>query len=191
MTGPLGKVYIIFALFVTEYYTEKLWSMQLKKTNVQHSARTIYWVVYPWFLSVLEWLLTYRLVTTFFEIGVCPWPDLSSLLQYISPTPLVSLPLMSRIQFHPGIPVTLLTGSSWIIIANQIKWNDINWNTTLKLSFFFLLLVFFINFFSSANSCVCIFWFMVFLVEEAQFFQPWSSIISNGRKLSFMVPLSS
>ena len=165
--------------------------MQLKKTNVQHSARTIYWVVYPWFLSVLEWLLTYRLVTTFFEIGVCPWPDLSSLFQYISPTPVVSLPLMSRIQFHPGIPVTLLTGSSWIIIANQIKWNDINWNTTLKLSFFFLLLVFFITFFSSVNSCVCIFWFMVFLVEEAQFFQPWSSIISNGRKLSFMVPLSS
>ena len=165
--------------------------MQLKKTNVQHSARTIYWVVYPWFLSVLEWLLTYRLVTTFFEIGVCPWPDLSSLFQYTSPTPVVSLPLMSRIQFHPGIPVTLLTGSSWIIIVNQIKWNDIHWNTTLKLSFFFLLLFFFITFFSSVNFFVCIFWFMVFLVEEAQFFQPWSSIISNGRKLSFMVPLSS
>ena len=110
--------------------------MQLKKTNVQHSARTIYWVVYPWFLSVLEWLLTYRLVTTFFEIGVCPWPDLSSLFQYTSPTPVVSLPLISRIQFHPGIPVTLLTGSSWMIIVNQIKWNDIHWNTTLKLSFF-------------------------------------------------------
>ena len=121
--------------------------MQLKKTNVQHSARTIYWVVYPWFLSVLEWLLTYRLVTTFFEIGVCPWPDLSSLFQYTSPTPVVSLPLIPRIQFHPGIPVTLLTGSSWIIIVNQIKWNDIHWNTTLKLSFFFLLLFFFITFF--------------------------------------------
>ena len=42
--------------------------------------------------------------------------------------------------------------------------------------------VFTIAFFSSVNS---------FLVEEAKFFQPWSSIISNGRKLSFMVPLSS
>ena len=25
---------------------------------------------------------TYRLMTTFFEIGVCPWPDLSSLFQF-------------------------------------------------------------------------------------------------------------
>ena len=119
--------------------------MQLKKTNVQHSARTIYWVVYPWFLSVLEWLITYRLVTTFFEIGVCPWPDLSSLLQYTNPTPVVSQ--SRRIQFHPGIPVTLLTGSSWIIIVNQIKWNDIHWNTTLKLSFFSFCCFFFITFF--------------------------------------------
>ena len=36
----LGKVHIMFALFVTEYYTEKL--LPGKKTNVQHSARTIY-----------------------------------------------------------------------------------------------------------------------------------------------------
>ena len=55
-----------------------------------------------------------RLVTTFFEIGVCPWPDLSSLFQYTSPTPVVSLHLISRIQYHPGIPVTRLTGSSFI-----------------------------------------------------------------------------
>ena len=50
-----------------------------------------------------------------FEIGVCPWPDLSSLFQYTSPTPVVSLHLIPRIQYHPGIPVTLLTGSSCIL----------------------------------------------------------------------------
>ena len=48
-----------------------------------------------------------------FEIGICPWPDLSSLFQYSSPTPIVSLHLIPRIQYHPDIPVTLLTGSSW------------------------------------------------------------------------------
>ena len=74
--SKIGKVHIMFSLFVTENIQKNF-----KKTNVQHSARTIYWVVYPWFLSVLEWPLTYRLVTTFFEIGVCPWPDLSSLFQ--------------------------------------------------------------------------------------------------------------
>ena len=58
--------------------------------------------------------MTYHLVTTSFEIGVCPWPDLSSLFQYTSPTPVVSLHLISRIQYHPGIPVTRLTGSSFI-----------------------------------------------------------------------------
>ena len=47
-----------------------------------------------------------------FEIGVCPQPDLSSLFQYTNPTPVVSLHLIPRIQYHPGIPVTLLTGSS-------------------------------------------------------------------------------
>ena len=40
-------------------------------------------------------------------------PDLSALFQYTSPTPVVSLHLIPRIQFHPGIPVTLLTGSSY------------------------------------------------------------------------------
>ena len=48
-----------------------------------------------------------------FEIDVCPWPDLSALFQYTSPTPVVSLHLIPRIQYHPGIPGTLLTGSSW------------------------------------------------------------------------------
>ena len=52
-----------------------------------------------------------------FEIGVCPWPDLSALFQYTSPTPIVSLHLIQRIQYHPHIPVTLLTGSSCIIIS--------------------------------------------------------------------------
>ena len=42
-----------------------------------------------------------------------PLPDLSSLFQYTSPTPVVSLQLIPRIQYHPGIPVTLLTGSSF------------------------------------------------------------------------------
>ena len=50
-----------------------------------------------------------------FKIGVCPWPDLSALFQYTSPTPVVSLHLIPRIQYHPGIPVTLLTGSSYLI----------------------------------------------------------------------------
>ena len=48
-----------------------------------------------------------------FEIGVCPWPDLSALFQYASPTPVVSLHLIPRIQYHSGIPVAVLTGSSW------------------------------------------------------------------------------
>ena len=48
-----------------------------------------------------------------FETGVCPWPDLSSLFQYTSPTRVVSLHLIPRIQYHPGILVTLLTGSSF------------------------------------------------------------------------------
>ena len=47
-----------------------------------------------------------------FEIGECPWPDLSALFQYTSLTPVVSLHLIPRIKYHPGIPVTLLTGSS-------------------------------------------------------------------------------
>ena len=89
-----------------------LYRKTVKQTNVQHSARTIYWVVYPWFLSVLEWPITYRLMTTFFEIGVCPWPDLSSLFQYTSPTPIISLHLIPSIQYRPGIPVTLLKGYS-------------------------------------------------------------------------------
>ena len=42
-------------------------------------------------------------------------PDLSALFQYTSPTPVVSLHLIPRIQYHPGIPVTLLTGSSCIL----------------------------------------------------------------------------
>ena len=60
-----------------------------------------------------------RLVTTFFEIGVCPWPDLSSLFQYTTPTPVVSQYLIPRIQYHPGISVTLLTGSSEIVNSND------------------------------------------------------------------------
>ena len=47
-----------------------------------------------------------------FEIGECPWPDLSALFQYTSLTPVVSLHLIPRIKYHQGIPVTLLTGSS-------------------------------------------------------------------------------
>ena len=87
------------------------WWVEPSASGLQF-ARTIYWVVYPWFLSVLEWPITYRLMTTFSEIGVCPWPDLSSLFQYTSPTPVVSLHLIPKIQYHPGIPVTLVTRSS-------------------------------------------------------------------------------
>ena len=59
-------------------------------------------------------------MTTFFEIGVCPWPDLSSLFQYTSPTPVVSLHLIPRIQYHPGNPVALLTGSSLKLNSDDI-----------------------------------------------------------------------
>ena len=48
-----------------------------------------------------------------FEIGVCPRPDLS--FQYTRPTPVLSLHLIPSIQYHPGIPVTLLIGSSFNI----------------------------------------------------------------------------
>ena len=57
-----------------------------------------------------------------FEIGVCPWADLSALFQYTSPTPVISLHLIPRIQYHPGILVTLLTGSSFHLRYNQY-WN--------------------------------------------------------------------
>ena len=63
-------------------------------------------------------------MTTFFEIGVCPWPDLSSLFQYTSPTPVVSLHLIPRIQYHPGIPVTLLTGSSFFYEKRKLSNRD-------------------------------------------------------------------
>ena len=61
-----------------------------------------------------------------FEIGVCPWPDLSSLFQYTSPTRVVSLHLIPRIQYHPGIPVTLLTGSSSSLIKLEIDFLEEN-----------------------------------------------------------------
>ena len=35
-----------------------------------------------------------------------------NVIWYTSPTPVVSLHLIPRIHYHPGIPVTLLTGSS-------------------------------------------------------------------------------
>ena len=40
---------------------------------------------------------------------------MSSLFQYTSSTPVVSLHLIPRIQYHPGIPVTLLTGSNSLV----------------------------------------------------------------------------
>ena len=72
-------------------------------------------------------MIPFRLGMTFhlspddnlFEIVVCPWPDLSLLFQYTSPTPVVSLQLIPRIQYHPGIPVTLLTGSSFFLLNNS------------------------------------------------------------------------
>ena len=61
-----------------------------------------------------------RIACLCFEIGVCPWPDLSALFQFTSPTPVVSLHLILRIQYHPGIPVTLLTGSRFISEMHMI-----------------------------------------------------------------------
>ena len=113
-----NKLYWIedqLAAVSTRFYMSASWHWRVEPSaSWLQFARTIYWVVYPWFLSVLEWPITFRLMTTFSEIGVCPWPDLSSLFQYTSPTPVVSLHLIPRIQYHPGIPVTLLTGSSLI-----------------------------------------------------------------------------
>mgnify|MGYP007020705256 CR=1 FL=1 len=65
-----------------------------------------------------------RIACLCFEIGVCPWPDLSALFQYTSPTPVVSLHLIPRIQYHPGIPVTLLTGSSFFFFSSATKWKN-------------------------------------------------------------------
>ena len=59
-----------------------------------------------------------------FEIGVCSWPDLSALFQYTSPTPVVSLHMILRIQYHPGIPVTLLTGYSFFFFSSATKWKN-------------------------------------------------------------------
>ena len=64
-------------------------------------------------------------MTTFFEIGVCPRPDLSSLFQYTSPTPVVSPHLILKIQYHPGIPVTLLTGSSFHTFSSVLTGTSI------------------------------------------------------------------
>ena len=36
---------------------------------------------------------------------------------YLSLTPVVSLHSIPRIQYYPGIPVTLLTGSSFFLVA--------------------------------------------------------------------------
>ena len=74
-----------------------------------------------------------------FEIGVCPWPDLSSLFQYTNPTPVVSLHLIPRIQYHPGLPVTLLTGSS-CILNNSLK---IRFNVLQKIISWQLLCLYF------------------------------------------------
>ena len=69
-----------------------------------------------------------------FEIGVCPWPDLSALFQYTSPTPVVSLHLIPRIQYHPGIPVTLRTGSSY-----GFRWDRESEQYHIKIVIVFLL----------------------------------------------------
>ena len=61
-----------------------------------------------------------RIACLCFEISVCPWPDLSALFQYTSPTPVVSPHLIPRIQYHPGIPVTLLTGSSFVLPTEDL-----------------------------------------------------------------------
>ena len=69
--------------------------------NVSSNPPTLQKII----LACIAWLC--------FEIGVCPWPDLSSLFQYTSPTPVVALHLIPRIQYHPGIPIILLTGFSF------------------------------------------------------------------------------
>ena len=89
--------------------------MQVYKNNHDRGAVYKYFgVTFFWLLKKITSMLAYRecIACICFEIGVCPWPDLSALFQYTSPTPVVSLHLIPRIQYYPGIPVTLLTGSS-------------------------------------------------------------------------------
>ena len=52
-----------------------------------------------------------------FEIGVCPWPDLSSLFQYTSPTPVVSLHLI------PGSSFSSFLGNTDPVITLP-HWSD-------------------------------------------------------------------
>ena len=94
----------------------------------------------------LRFGMTYRLSP---DDNLCPWPDLSSLFQYTSPTPVITLHLIPRIQYHPGIPVTLLTGSSLILkcltgshMTTFSKSNyrvrlNVNMNITDSISFYF------------------------------------------------------
>ena len=64
----------------------------------------------PYFMTFAPRLALACIACLCFEISVCPWPDLSSLFQYTSPTLVVSL--HSKVQYNPGIPVTLLIRSS-------------------------------------------------------------------------------
>ena len=75
-----------------------------------------------------------RIACLCFEIGVCPWLDLSALFQYTSPTPVVSLHLIPRIRYHPGIPVALLTGSS---VLQQPLFHASFFQNRLKRTFLF------------------------------------------------------
>ena len=54
------------------------------------------------------------------RMGAFLCADLSSLFQYTILTPVISLHLIPRIQYHPGIPVTLLTGSSNILFSAHL-----------------------------------------------------------------------
>ena len=73
-----------------------------------YTSLTMFQVIHPPYKKVTLACIA----CLYFEIGECPWPDLSALFQYTSLTPVVSLQLIPRIKYHPGIPVTLLTGSS-------------------------------------------------------------------------------
>ena len=48
-------------------------------------------------------------------------PDDNLFFQYTSPTPEVSVHLIPRIQYHSGIPVTLLTGSTFFSVKLQLN----------------------------------------------------------------------
>ena len=85
--------------------------------------------------TMSSWLLYFRNFTNFHTVSYIIWTPLwakcasapailSNISANANPTPAVSLHLIPRIQYHPGIPVTLLTGSS---LKSMSYWQRNHW----------------------------------------------------------------